>query len=244
MPPGGVRGLHRRIHPGPTTNAVAEMAKKHHMYVICPIREQAGEQQYNTAVLIDRQGQIAGRYRKVFVYWGEGLHVSREGVQAYTTDFGRIGILTCFDLNFCRVVAPGGPVGCGCRVLAQRLRGRLPLERLCHGLQLLRGSRRRRKYHRLPRARRWKRLRNPGPNRSSPRWTWTGPSSTPNFNEQKVKKLLDEHQGEVEQRALLSDGVLVSAQGNQAAGSRPRLVRTVSHRDAAAVSAPQPAADQ
>jgi len=86
--------------PGPTTLAVAEMAKNHHMYVICPIREQAGEKQYNTAVLIDREGEIVGRYRKVFVYWGEGLHVSDEGVKVFDTDFGRISILTCFDLNF------------------------------------------------------------------------------------------------------------------------------------------------
>jgi beta-ureidopropionase len=86
--------------PGPTTDAVAELARKHRMYVVCPIREQADKQQYNTAVLLDRQGKVAGRYRKVFIYWGEGLHPSREGVKAFDTDFGRIGILTCFDLNF------------------------------------------------------------------------------------------------------------------------------------------------
>jgi beta-ureidopropionase len=86
--------------PGPTTSAVAELAAKHGMYVICPIRERAGDQQYNTAVLIDRQGKVAGRYRKVFVYWGEGLLPSREGVKIFETDFGRISILTCFDLNF------------------------------------------------------------------------------------------------------------------------------------------------
>ena len=86
--------------PGPTTQAVAELAKKHHMYVICPIREQAGDHQYNTAVLIDRQGEICGQYRKIFVYWGEGLHLGDSTVPAFDTDFGRISILTCFDLNF------------------------------------------------------------------------------------------------------------------------------------------------
>jgi beta-ureidopropionase len=86
--------------PGPTVNAVASLAKKHSMYVICPIREQAGQEQYNTAVLLDRQGQVAGQYRKVFVFWGEGVIPSRDGVKVFETDFGRIGILTCFDLNF------------------------------------------------------------------------------------------------------------------------------------------------
>ncbi len=86
--------------PGPTTKAVARLAKQYNMYVICPIREQAGDEQYNTAVLINRKGEMAGYYRKVFVFWGEGLHVSTEGVKAFETDFGRISILTCFDLNF------------------------------------------------------------------------------------------------------------------------------------------------
>jgi hypothetical protein len=86
--------------PGPTTQAVARLARKYNMYVICPIREQAADEQYNTAVLIDRKGKVAGYYRKVFVFWGEGLHLSREGVKAFDTDFGRISILTCFDLNY------------------------------------------------------------------------------------------------------------------------------------------------
>ncbi|UCG57716.1 MAG: carbon-nitrogen hydrolase family protein [Phycisphaerales bacterium] len=86
--------------PGPTTNAVAKLARQYNMYVICPIREQAGDKQYNTAVLIDRKGRVTGYYRKIFVFWGEGLHVSTEGVKAFDTDFGKIGILTCFDLNF------------------------------------------------------------------------------------------------------------------------------------------------
>jgi len=76
------------------------MAAQYKMYVICPIREQAGAEQYNTAVLLDRQGNVAGCYRKVFVFWGEGANVSREGVKAFDTDFGKISILTCFDVNF------------------------------------------------------------------------------------------------------------------------------------------------
>ncbi len=86
--------------PGPTTNAVAELAKRYSMYVICPIREQAGDREYNTAVLLDRQGRVAGYYRKVFVFWGEGVHCSTEGVKVFETDFGRICMLTCFDLNY------------------------------------------------------------------------------------------------------------------------------------------------
>jgi beta-ureidopropionase len=88
--------------PGPTTNAIAELAKKYRMYVVCPICEQAADgRQYNTAVLLDRQGNVAGRYRKVFVFWGEkGVSLGSEGVGTFDTDFGRIALLTCFDANF------------------------------------------------------------------------------------------------------------------------------------------------
>ena len=86
--------------PGPTTDTIAKLARQYNMYVICPIREQTSDKQYNTAVLIDRRGEIVGSYRKVFVYWGEGLTLSKEGVKVFDTDFGKISILTCFDLNF------------------------------------------------------------------------------------------------------------------------------------------------
>ncbi len=86
--------------PGPITRAVGALAKKHRIYVICPIREQCGGEQFNTAVLLDREGRVAGSYRKVFVFWGEGLVPSRDGVKLFDTDFGRIAIFTCFDLNF------------------------------------------------------------------------------------------------------------------------------------------------
>jgi beta-ureidopropionase len=95
------RGTKSEPIPGPTTLAIGELAKKHHMYVVCPIREQAADgRQYNTAVLLDRQGRVAGLYRKVFVFWGEGAHLGEEGVKVFDTDFGRIAMLTCFDANF------------------------------------------------------------------------------------------------------------------------------------------------
>jgi beta-ureidopropionase len=98
--PEAFAGTETETIPGPTTDAIAEVARQHGMYVICPVCENAGETSYNTSVLIDRAGEIIGAYRKVFVFWGEGLSPGREGVKVFDTDFGRISILTCFDLNF------------------------------------------------------------------------------------------------------------------------------------------------
>ena len=88
--------------PGPITNAVAELAKRHHMYVVCPIVERDKDgREYNTAVLIDRQGKVVGRYRKVFPVWSEtGISLDRPEVDVFDADFGRIALLICFDANF------------------------------------------------------------------------------------------------------------------------------------------------
>jgi type 1 glutamine amidotransferase len=88
--------------PGPTTRAVAALAKQYHMYVVCPIRERGDDgRQYNTAVLLDRNGQVAGRYRKIFVFWTEtNVHPGESDLPVFDTDFGRVAMLTCFDANF------------------------------------------------------------------------------------------------------------------------------------------------
>ncbi len=88
--------------PGPTTRAVAALAKQYQMYVVCPLRERSDDGRvYNTAVLLDRNGEVAGRYRKIFVFWTEaGVHPGGQDLPVFDTDFGRVAMLTCFDANF------------------------------------------------------------------------------------------------------------------------------------------------
>ena len=86
--------------PGPITRLMAQQAAKHRMYVLCNVRELHEGEPFNSAVLIDREGNIAGRYRKVYPWFGEGSVPGREGVPVFETDFGKIAALTCFDSNF------------------------------------------------------------------------------------------------------------------------------------------------
>src|SRR5438105_9391650 len=44
--------------PGPTTDAVGAVARRHGMWVICPIVERRGDRTSNAAVLLDRRGQV------------------------------------------------------------------------------------------------------------------------------------------------------------------------------------------
>ena len=69
---------------------------------------------YNSVVVIGRDGRLVPSlanytsYRKMFpVLWGKqrswgerGMRPSEIGVQAWDLDFGRIAVLTCFDVNF------------------------------------------------------------------------------------------------------------------------------------------------
>jgi predicted amidohydrolase len=85
--------------PGPFTEMLAAKAKKFGMHVITTLPERDGKLFRNTAVWIDRTGRIAGKYHKVHLTINEmenGLTPGSE-YPVFETDFGRIGIVTCWD---------------------------------------------------------------------------------------------------------------------------------------------------
>jgi len=89
---------------GPITQLLSAKARQHHAYIMGSYYRQAagGQGRYNSAVLLDRQGKLAGWYDKTFPTIGEmeaGILPGR-GAVVFDTDFGRIGAMICFDLNF------------------------------------------------------------------------------------------------------------------------------------------------
>jgi predicted amidohydrolase len=88
--------------PGPTMKRLGELAKSLNAWVVAGIYERVGPAIYNTAVLIDRKGALAGKYRKT--------HLPREEVEGgltpgdsyptFETDFGRVGLMICWDVQF------------------------------------------------------------------------------------------------------------------------------------------------
>jgi predicted amidohydrolase len=88
--------------PGPITRQFGELAKRKNAYVVAGIYEREGAAVYNTSVLIDRQGQLAGKYRKVYIPREEievGITPGSE-YPVYETDFGRIGMMICWDSEY------------------------------------------------------------------------------------------------------------------------------------------------
>jgi predicted amidohydrolase len=100
----GQQDGHEETLEGPTITAISALAKKYHTYIVCPLDRKAGNRRLNSAVLIDRTGKVVFVYDKVYPYWSEYDHkppVSiASDVPVYDTDFGRIGIAICFDVNF------------------------------------------------------------------------------------------------------------------------------------------------
>ena len=85
---------------GATCRLISENAKKYNMYICAAIVEKRGEDLYNTAVIFDRNGEIAGKYSKVHLYFPEELlygTVPGDEHPVFDLDFGRVGIVICYD---------------------------------------------------------------------------------------------------------------------------------------------------
>jgi predicted amidohydrolase len=88
--------------PGPTTGALSRVAAERRMWIAGQVIERQQHRLYNSAFLIDRAGRVAAVYHKMHPTTGElecGV-VPGEGPVVAETDFGRVGLLVCYDLHF------------------------------------------------------------------------------------------------------------------------------------------------
>ena len=103
-PEGGASEYHDIAEPipGPTTERLGQLARKYKMYIVAALGEREKHAIYNTAVLIDREGKVAGKYRKVYIPEGEFDQGCAQGdsYPVFDTDFGRIGMMICWDSWF------------------------------------------------------------------------------------------------------------------------------------------------
>jgi predicted amidohydrolase len=89
--------------PGKYTYFLAGLARRHQMWVSAGCLEKDGDNVYNAAVIIDRNGQIVLKHRKIDTLpWLTKELYDRgnpEDIRTVDTEFGRLGLTICAD-NF------------------------------------------------------------------------------------------------------------------------------------------------
>ncbi len=81
----------------------ADFARAQKCYVVCPLHTRAGDKVYNSAVLLDRAGEVMGEYRKAHPTTGEldsGIIPGPLDPPVFKTDFGVVGMQICFDIEW------------------------------------------------------------------------------------------------------------------------------------------------
>jgi N-carbamoylputrescine amidase len=90
--------------PGPSSETFSSLAKKLNIAVVVPVFERRAAGLYhNSAVILDADGTMAGMYRKMHIpddpsYYEKFYFTPGDlGFRAFTTRYGRIGTLICWD---------------------------------------------------------------------------------------------------------------------------------------------------
>jgi N-carbamoylputrescine amidase len=93
--------------PGPTTAILADVAKEAGVVIVSTIFEKRAPGLYhNTAVVFDKDGSIAGKYRKMHIPDDPGFYEKYYftpgdiGFKPIETSIGKLGVLICWDQWF------------------------------------------------------------------------------------------------------------------------------------------------
>ena len=93
--------------PGPSTEALSKVARKHRVVIVASLFEKRTAGIYhNTAVMIDADGKVAGKYRKMHIpddplYYEKFYFTPGDlGFQTHKTAYANIGTLVCWDQWF------------------------------------------------------------------------------------------------------------------------------------------------
>jgi N-carbamoylputrescine amidase len=90
--------------PGPSTERLGALAKQHGVVIVGSLFERRGAGLYhNTAVVLERDGSLAGKYRKMHIPDDPGFNEKFYftpgdlGFHPVDTSVGRLGVLVCWD---------------------------------------------------------------------------------------------------------------------------------------------------
>ncbi len=100
--------LTERIPDGPTTKLMQELARKHKMVIVVPMYEEdITGVYYNTAAVINADGEYLGKFRKIHIphcnpgFWEKFyFKPGNLGYPVFETAVGRVGVYICYDRHF------------------------------------------------------------------------------------------------------------------------------------------------
>jgi len=89
---------------GETFQTLAPLAQRYQSWIICGIAEKESEDEdaklYNSALIINSRGELAGCYRKILLYaQDETWAASGTERMIFETEFGTVAPAICMDLN-------------------------------------------------------------------------------------------------------------------------------------------------
>ena len=86
---------------GPYIKKACLLADELDIYFVLGFLERDGRLLYNTAILIDPEGEIIGKYSKTHFYQGytvnPDFYRAGDNYSVFETPFGKVGILICYD---------------------------------------------------------------------------------------------------------------------------------------------------
>lgn len=93
--------------PGPLTHSLSQAAKENNVVIVGSVFEKRTEGLYhNTAVVFDRDGSLAGKYRKMHIPDDPGYYekyyfaLGDLGFNPIQTSIGKLGVMVCWDQWF------------------------------------------------------------------------------------------------------------------------------------------------
>jgi predicted amidohydrolase len=101
--------------PGPTEQFFCDLARRHGLWIVPgSMYEKVGDKVYNTAPVIDPNGVVVARHRKIFPFtpYEEGVEPGDSFVTFDIPDIGRFGLTICYDMWFPETTRTLACMGC------------------------------------------------------------------------------------------------------------------------------------
>lgn len=94
--------------PGPTSEILSKKAKEKKVVIVASLFEKTGSDYYNTACVLDADGSLLGKYRKVHIpddpsnFYSEMFYFKPGdlGIKPFKTRYATLGVQVCWDQWF------------------------------------------------------------------------------------------------------------------------------------------------